>query len=122
MKRSRLKPFKGLFRLKTNKYHAKNQICHQCHKHDSIGEANHCDNLALLKKAGEIKDYRIQVTYDLVVNGKKVTGHRVDFEVENNDGSVEIQEFKGFATDVWVLKRKLFIALYPNIPYKTITR
>ena len=73
-------------------------------------------------KAREIKSYKTQVTYDLVVNGKRITGHRVDFEVENNNGSIEVHEFKGFATDVWVLKRKLFIALYPDIPYKTIYR
>jgi len=122
MKRSRLKPFRSLFKLKTNKYHAKNQICHQNHKHDSIGEANYCDTLGLMLKAREIKSYKTQVTYDLVVNGKRITGHRVDFEVENNNGSIEVHEFKGFATDVWVLKRKLFIALYPDIPYKTIYR
>lgn len=121
LKRSKLNPIKGLFKLaKGNKYNASRYVCRQEHRHDSIGEGQHCDNLALLKKAGEIKDYRIQILYDLVVNGKKVTGHRVDFEVENNDGSIEIQEFKGFATALWALKRKLFIALYPNIPYKTV--
>lgn len=122
LKRSRISPIKGLLKLKGNKYNASKYVCHQEHRHDSIAEAGYCDTLALLKKAGEIKDYRIQILYDLVVNGKKVCGHRVDFEVENNDGSLEVHEYKGFATAVWVLKRKLFIALYPNIPYRTITK
>lgn len=122
LKRSMLNPVRNLYKPKRNKYNASKYVCRQEHRHDSIGEGNYCDTLALLKKAGEIKDYRIQILYDLIVNGKKVTGHRVDFEVEKNDGSLEIHEFKGFATAVWVLKRKLFIALYPDIPYITITR
>ena len=122
MKRNRLNPVKNFRRVGYKKYSNRSQVCHQNHKHDSVAEASYCDTLALLLKAKEIKSYRTQVTYDLTVNGKRVTGHRIDFEVEKNDGSIEVHEYKGFATPVWLLKRKLFIALYPNIPYITITR
>jgi len=122
MKRSRLNPVSNFRRFGKSKYGNKNYVCHQEHKHDSIFEGEYCDSLALLVKAGEIKSYKTQVTYHLIVNGQKITGHRVDFEVEKNDGSLEVHEVKGFADHVWPLKRKLFIALYPDIPYITITR
>lgn len=115
-----VKNFATFRHKRKNKYNASRYVCRQGHRHDSIGEARYCDKLMLLKKAGEIKDYKNQVTFDLKVNGKKVTGHRVDFVVTNNDGSESVHEFKGYATQVWIIKRKLFIALYPQIPYKTI--
>lgn len=96
------------------------QVCLQDHKHDSRAEASYCNKLAIMLKDGEIKSYKSQVTYDLKVNGKKICGHRPDFEVEHLDGSLEIHEVKGFATAVWVLKHKLFEACYPDIPYKVI--
>lgn len=99
------------------KYNNTTCKCHSGHIHDSRGEAAYCDNLTLLIKAGEIQSFEIQKTYDLIVNGKKICGHRVDFVVVDKDGNTAIHEFKGFATEVWRIKHKLFEAIYPNLPY-----
>ncbi len=100
-----------------NKYGNKTCHCNQDHTHDSIFEAHYCNELALLIKAKEIKSYKIQVRYPLEVNGKLVTSHIVDFEVIDNGGKLQIHEVKGFATEVWNLKYKLFCAVYPDIEY-----
>jgi hypothetical protein len=90
------------------------------HIHDSRGEAAYCDILFAKKKAGEIKDYERQKMYDLKVNGVRICGHRVDFVVTHNDGHIEVEEYKGFLTEIWALKHKLFEAIYPKIPYRVI--
>jgi hypothetical protein len=103
-----------------NKYSNKSCKCNQEHIHDSRGEARYCDNLALQKKIGEIKDYECQKNIDLIVEGHKICCHRVDFWITENDDKNRVEEYKGFATDVWNLKRKLFEAIYPGIPYIVI--
>ena len=103
-----------------NKYGAITYKCSQGHIHDSRGEAGHCSQLALLQKAGEIKGYEIQKGFDLVVNGKKVARHYVDFLVMGKD-RCWVEEFKGFKTAVWQLKYKLFQACYPEIEYRIVT-
>lgn len=102
------------------KYNNLKCTCNLGHKHDSRGEAQYCNELQIMTRAGHIKSFQIQVMYDLCVNGKKICGHRVDFVVETNDGSIEVREFKGFATNEWAIKHKLFEALFPEIPYKVI--
>lgn len=111
-----MQPFAGKI-LKLNKYSNESSTCRRKHLHDSIGEARYCDQLDLLVKAKEIKEFKIQVDYPLVVNKITVCVHRVDFEVTTIKNKTEINEFKGFATQVWNLKRKLFKACYPGIPY-----
>lgn len=44
----------------------------------------------------------------------------VDFAVTFGDGRVEYHEVKGFETDVWILKKKLFEALYPEMVLKVV--
>jgi hypothetical protein len=87
------------------------------HKHDSKGEARYCDELHMLQKLGYIKSYEIQRNLPLTVNDKTVCHHRIDFVVVNKEGKEEFHEFKGFETDVWRLKHKLTIALYPETEY-----
>ena len=94
--------------------------CQQGHIHDSRAEATYCNQLNILKRAGEIKDYEIQKTYRLNVNGKHITNHRVDFGVVLPDDKIEIHEYKGYETDVWRIKKKLFEACYPDIPYVVV--
>ena len=107
---------------KGSKYKNDSCWCAQGHIHDSRAEARYCNILQLRKKAGDIKSFRNQVTFPLIVNGKTVTSHRVDFLVTGNDGKDYVDEFKGPETDAWKIKRKLFIALHPDIPYNTIKK
>ena len=90
-------------------------------KFDSKHEASVAFELEAQKRAGEIRGYRCQVPFDLKVAGHKICTHVVDFVVTLNDGSQKILEAKGFATDVWRIKRNLFIALHPEIPYEVVT-
>ena len=105
-----------------NKYKNKSCSCHAGHNHDSRLEARYCDQLGLLVRAGEIKGYQTQKTFDLKVNGKKICGHRVDFLLDMNDGTQEVRETKGWATPEWKIKHKLFEANYPTIKYVVVTK
>jgi len=106
--------------IRWNKYNASTCRCNQNHTHDSRGEAAYCDDLALLKVAGEIQDYEIQVKIPLMINGKTICNHYIDFLVTNKEGNLEYREYKGFITDTWRIKKKLTEALYPDIPYIVI--
>lgn len=90
------------------------------HRFDSRKEADYYGQIKIEKKAGLILDFERQVSFDLTVNGKKICRHIVDFLVTLPDGKREVREVKGFATDVWNLKRKLFEAIYHDIEYKVI--
>ena len=95
-------------------------------------EARYYQMLKMEKKTGLIRDFERQVAFDLYAWTKyalnenlakaKVCVHIVDFLVTMPDGSYEVRETKGFATDVWDLKRKMFEKNYPEIPYKVIRR
>lgn len=81
-------------------------------KNDSKFEAGKAQELTLLKRAGEIKDFKEQVKLALVVNDFHICNYYIDFVIEHNDGTIEYLETKGYPTDVWKLKWKLFEALY----------
>lgn len=89
--------------------------------YDSKFEASKAQDLDLLKKAGEIKDYEAQKTLELVVNGYLVCTYKIDFIVHHNDGVTEYVETKGYATPTWKLKWKLFEALYGDKPNVKLT-
>jgi len=107
---------------KKSKYNSRSCKCISGHIHHSRGEAGYCTDLFYKKTCDEplIKDFEIQVKYPLVVNGNLIATHYPDFRVTLPGGSIEIHEYKGFATAIWRIKMKLFQALYPEIPYKVI--
>lgn len=94
--------------------------------HDSIEEADYCNTLGLLKKAGEVRSYRSQVTYPLFSIDKTLCGSmRVDFEVIRADGRLVIHEYKGklFATLMeYRTKKALFTHCYPTIEHITVRK
>jgi len=103
------------------KYNTRPARCHCTagHNHDSRVEAQHCNRLAARLAAGRIADYKTQKRFDLVVNGRLVGRHYVDFLIEQNDGTQSIVEVKspGTVTEIWKLKRALTEVLFPHIPY-----
>ncbi len=126
-----------------NKYHNKIARCLSRHIHQSKAEANYCNRLLAMKQAGEIYDFKSQIPFELRVGGQLVCEHIVDFKVWkkccNNPqerspydfhcvncgrpvGGFEVHEVKGFRTKDWEIKRKLFRALYPDIPYIIIDK
>ena len=90
-------------------------------KNDSKFEAGKAQELELLQKAGEIKSFKDQVKLPLTVNGYIVCDYYIDFVIEHNDGTTEYLETKGYATDTWKLKWKLFEALYSGEPNTLLT-
>lgn len=83
-------------------------------KYDSNFEAGYAQDLELKLKAKEIKGYDAHVKLPLEVNGYIVCDYYIDFVVYHKDGIVEYTECKGWATDVWKLKWKIFCALYED--------
>lgn len=75
-------------------------------------EAGYAAELDLRKKAGDILEWERQVKISLDVNGFHICNYYIDFKVLHNDGTIEYVEVKGFETDEWRLKWKLFEALY----------
>lgn len=103
-----------------SKYRNQTCKCIQGHIHHSRGEAQYCTKLYAMMQHQEIRSYEIQKCYRLDVNGHHICNHYVDFLVFMNDGKQEVHEFKGFATTEWMLKKRLFEAVYPDIPYIVI--
>jgi len=100
-----------------NKYKNTSCKCSKGHIHHSRGEASYCDQLALEEKLGIIKEYEIQKKFILKVNNIQITTHIPDFFITYPDGKKEVREYKGYADKLWPVKKKLFEALYPDIPY-----
>jgi hypothetical protein len=94
--------------------------------YDSAAERDYAAELEHAKRLGIIADVLRQVRFSLFAwspdteYGTVVCDHIVDFVVVNNDGTKEIREVKGVATDSWRIKRKLFEQNYPRIPYVVI--
>ena len=82
--------------------------------YDSGFEANHAAELDWLVKAKEIKAWERQKKIELIVNGYIVCNYYIDFVVHHNDSTIEYQETKGWMTEVWKIKWKLFEAIYSS--------
>lgn len=72
-----------------------------------------------LVKQGNVVNVTPQYPIRIVVNGKPICSHIVDFRVTLPDSREKFVETKGRPTDLWKLKRKLVQALYPEVPYLT---
>ena len=80
-------------------------------KHDSRKEARRWVELTLLQRAGEISDLKRQVKYELIPKqeGERAVNYIADFVyIDNKTGNTVIEDCKGFKTDVYRLKKKLF--------------
>lgn len=96
------------------KYHNK-KVEYDGYTFDSIKEKNYYIKLKLLEKAGKIKELELQKEYELQpsfkLNNKtsrKIT-YRADFTYKTTeDDKLHVVDVKGFRTDVYRLKKKLF--------------
>lgn len=78
----------------------------------SKGEGRRYQELKILEQQGHIKDLTLQPKFDFVVNDFKICGYRGDFAYTDADGKKIIEDKKGFKTPEYVIKRKLFMALF----------
>lgn len=97
-----------------NKYHNKKVIVNG-HKFDSIKEANYYNQLRLLQRAGLIRDLELQKTFILQpsfkLNNKtrRNITYKADFTYfSNEDNKIHVIDVKGFKTDVYNIKKKMF--------------
>ena len=79
-------------------------------------EANYCQQLDFLKKAKGDRDqvlrYEMQVPYQIIMNGIKISKYLADFKVWYADGRVAVIDVKGVRTQTYSLKKKLVEAQY----------
>lgn len=96
------------------KYHNK-KVSYDGYTFDSIREKNYYIKLKLLEKAGKIKELELQKEYELQPSYKlgnktsrKIT-YRADFTYKTTeDDKLHVIDVKGFRTDVYRLKKKIF--------------
>jgi len=100
--------------FRASKYHA-TKIETNDGKFDSKHELKRWQELKLLEKAGEIKNLKRQVKYELIpaqrVNGRTVEracSYIADFEYTYK-GSKVVEDAKGFKTPEYKIKRKLML-------------
>jgi len=127
MKTKNFIPFS--YRNRRGKYNARSCEA-DGHRFDSMKERDYYLILKDDKRLGRILSFERQVSFDLFAledvknpdgwGDVRVCSHIVDFLVTLPNGDIEVREVKGFATAVWDLKRKLFEANYPDIPYKVV--
>ena len=97
-----------------NKYGAKKCECLYGHCHDSKKEAERCNELHLLQKAGAIKNLEVQKRFQLIPPRKynRMPNERgwdyiADFTYEEN-GILIVEDTKGYKTKDYIAKRKAF--------------
>jgi len=99
-----------------NKYHNK-KITIDGILFDSMREGNYYTKLKLMQNAGLIWNLELQKKYILqasfTFNGKKIReiSYYADFVYEDKDG-LHVIDTKGYRTDTYKLKKKLFIKKY----------
>lgn len=90
------------------------------HIFDSKKESEFYGSLKIKKQAGLIKDFQMQVKYDIIVNNIQIAKYFLDFLVEHNNGTIEYIDIKGkdkktnkfIKTGVFALKKRLVEAIY----------
>lgn len=85
---------------------------------DSKKEAERYKELSFLQKTGEIKRLILQPKF-VLQEGFSVDGKRyreisyvADFMYVDKDGTRVVEDTKGFRTDVYAIKKKLFLKKY----------
>lgn len=108
-----------------SKYHArKTSVDGICF--DSRKEADYYCELKILKQAGVVASFELQVPFELIpkykYKGKTVRAMKyiADFVVKYVDGHTEVVDVKGMRTDVYKIKKKMLLYAYPNIDFKEV--
>lgn len=112
---------------KENKYH-NIKIEYDGIKFDSVREKNRYVTLKELEKYGLIKELELQKVFELQPkyinnNGEhiKAITYKADFYYYDNKlNKYVVEDTKGFKTDVYKLKKKMFEYVYPNLTIKEI--
>lgn len=108
--KKKIKDLKFLRNAQATKYRSKKTVADGI-TFASKKEANRYLILKALLKNGEISNLRLQVPFDLSVNGFKVCSYVADFVYAEN-GIEKVEDVKGMITPVYRLKKKLMKAIH----------
>lgn len=100
---------------------AKAGYCLSDHFHRSGLEVRVCDELRLRKLGGDIRDFKVEVTFQLELGGVKLGTYRADFVVDHFDGITEVIEAKGLFFPVFKQKWKIFEGMHRDNPLMKLT-
>jgi hypothetical protein len=95
---------------------------------DSKDEAIYYEDLKKKKAKGEILNFELQPTYELIPKFRKqgklyrATTYTPDFLIYHLDGTEELIDVKGFSTQQGELRRKLFEFNFPDKKLTWVTR
>lgn len=81
------------------------------YKFDSEKEAKRYKELLLLKKTGKVINFSMQVPY-VISFGYKKHRYYADFVITWKDGSITVEDVKGYRTQLYKLKRDLMKEKY----------
>lgn len=93
---------------------------------DSKKEADYYCQLRLLQKANIVKEFQMQVPFELQpkyrYKGKLVRAisYIADFVVTYADGKKEVIDVKGYRTKDYRLKKKMLLYKYPEMDFKEV--
>ncbi len=111
--------YRKVRKVKQNKYRNK-KVEVDGHIFDSIAESKYYQQLKWLEANKQILFFRIQPRY-LLQEAFEKDGktHRkieyvADFEIHHTDGSIEVVDVKGYKTDMFRIKEKMFHKKYPH--------
>ena len=108
---------------KRSKYNATKRVIDGI-RFDSIKEATRYEELKLLEKAGKIKDLKLQQPFILQEgfkdnrSGKRIRSIKyvADYVYEDTEsGEKFCEDCKGYRTDVYKIKRKMFLKKFGQI-------
>lgn len=104
-------------RKNQNKYHNKKTEVNGV-LFDSKKEANRYQELLFLYSQGKISHLELQPRFPFIINEKKICTYVADFIYLDKDKNCYIvEDVKGFKTDVYKIKSKLFKAIYSDYTF-----
>jgi hypothetical protein len=77
-----------------------------------------CERYRVLRadlRAGIISNLKLQPRFPLIVNGEKICEYVADFSYLDLQGHPIIEDVKGARTALFIVKSKLFHAIYPDL-------
>jgi Protein of unknown function (DUF1064) len=95
----------------TGKYKNRRVVLPNGDAFDSQGEYRRYLRLVALEADGLIRNLRHHVSFKLEVNDRDIATYVADFVYYVGDTKI-VEDFKGFATDIYKIKRKLMYAVH----------
>jgi hypothetical protein len=106
-----------------NKYNSKKTIINGITFH-SKKEGNRYAELLLLERSGEIKDLELQPKFvlqepftDSQHRKHRAITYKADFRYRTKDNMIFVEDVKGFKTEIYKIKKKLFLRRFDHLTF-----